>query len=586
MAGDRVQRGGDPVGGLVVFCHSGVMTRYKRSSCFALVFFVVVSACSSSSGDVHAHTAQEPPGVASEAGEASSSSIHAGAAAGSPSVAHSLAQDSDDEPADEGAGGSAPASGRILDVDFRNDFRYQASFDPERVVEVVNGEFLADDDDVTLRVVDVKYGDLDGDGDQEAVVHTVFNTGGMGHFGRLSVWGIDGDSVVERGWVGAGDRADGGLAHYEIRDRMVLTENYLTDQGACCPNMLIQQRLALTSAGLVSVEHVQPLRWLSLNGIDTPELIFIPGTSAAIVAHQTVDPHELIFEAARGQWLTVASRRGFASAVQVTDPDGDVIGESAAGAIELELPADGFYRLRFLPTGSDTEALTDVSITNHRIVPSPALAVRLRDVAVDVEPAAYLVAAWPEFVLPDSGDLTRQTEDWVAEQTDWWIAGVIDYPPEDRGMDGPSSGGTYELLYEVTLASNDLVSVRWNWFEYVCCRAYPNLGHASLVVDIAERRIVPVDEILDLDRLDEIHHVWISKATNDGVLPEDYLEFAGDEPKFTSVSLNPAGIEFGTDRDGGLSATTTVVPWDALGDLVQPGIADRARSGTAPSRLS
>lgn len=585
MAGDRVQWGGAPVGGRVVSCHSGAMAGYKRTSLLALVFFVVVSACSSSSGDVHPHTEEEPPGVASEAGAASTSSMQVVEAAGLPSVTHSLAQDSFDEPAGDGAGGAAPASGRILDVDFRNGFRYAASFDPERVVEVTNGEFLADDDYVTLRVVDAKYGDLQGDGDQEAVVHTVFNTGGTGHLGRLTVWDIDGDSVVERGWVGAGDRADGGLAHYEVRDRMVLTENYLTDQGACCPNMLVQQRLVLTSAGLVSVELVQPLRWLALDGAEVPELVFVPGTSAAIVAHRTVDPHELIFEAAGGQWLTVASRRGLPVAVQVIDPDGDVIGESAAGAIELELPVDGFYRLRFLSSGSGSEASTDVSITNHPIVPAPAFALRARDVAVDVEPAAYLVAAWPEFVLPDSGGLNRQIEDWVAEQTDWWIADVIDYPPEDRGIDGPGSGGTYELLYEVTLASDDLVSVRWNWYEYVCCRAYPNTGHASVVVDIVERRIVPVDEILDLDRLDEIHQVWISKGVNDGVLPEGYLEFAGDEPKFSSVSLTPAGIEFGTDRDGGLSATTTVVLWDALGDLVQPGIADRARAGTAPNRL-
>ena len=51
---------------------------------------------------------------------------------------------------------------------------------------------------------------------------------------------------------------------------------------------------------------------------------------------------------------------------------------------------------------------------------------------------------------------------------------MIEYPPVEHEGSDESTGGEYELLYDVTLASDDLASFRWNWYEYVCCRPYPN----------------------------------------------------------------------------------------------------------------
>ncbi len=528
-------------------------------------------------------TAPEPSPTAAKIDEARSTR---------PPAAAPKARSVDDSVADSTAlGTSAPTSGNIGDVDFFNNFRYPVSFGEEVAVTVTNGEFIDEPGYLWFNVWDVQYGDLDDDGRDEAVVQTGFNTGGSGQFGRLAVWDIVDDRVVERGWVGTGDRADGGLWHFEIRDGLLITENFLTDQGACCPNMLSQQRLALVSDGLVHVEHIEPLRWMTLNSYDEPdrELKFLAGTSAAIVQLSAVDDaHELVFEAGAGQWVTTTLRRGPEVGVAVVDAAGTIVGQSATTRLELQVPTSGLYRMRFTDqSGTALPTIVDVEITASPVPAGPTWTPAVRELVVDDDPIVRLVAVTPTFDLADNGVLNGAIDRWIGDQTDWWVADVIEYPPVEREGSDRAIGGEYELLYDVTLASDELVSFRWNWYEYVCCRPYPNYGYRSLVVDLGERRVLEVGEIVDVERLDEIHEIWISQAAAEEVLPPDFLVWWGvDGPAFTSLALTPNGIEFGTDRLGAVGGTTTVVPWSSLGDLVQPGIADRARAAITPIRLT
>ena len=437
----------------------------------------------------------------------------------------------------------------------------------------------------------IEYGDLDDDGTDEAVVQTSFNTGGSGQFGRLAVWDIVDDRVVERGWIGTGDRADGGLWHFEIRDGQIVAENFLTDQGACCPNMLTQQRLALVSDGLVHVEHVRPLRWMPLNSYDDAdtELKFLPDTSAAVLQLSAIDEtSEVLFEANAGQWVTTTRRHGAEAGVVIFDEAGNVVGQSANTNLEVELTTSGFFRIVFTnDVTADRATAVDLSITAHPL-PDPATWTPVvRELIVDDEPLVRLLTMTPKFDLSDNGLLNGAIDAWMGSQTDWWVADVIEYPPVEREGSDASTGGEYELLYDVTLAADDLVSFRWHWYEYVCCRPRPNTGHASLVIDLAERRIIEVDEILDLDRLDEIHDIWITRAAAEETLPDDFLVWWGvDGPSFTSLALTPTGVEFGTDRLGAVGGTTTVVPYADLGDLVNADLVARARTGSEPIRLA
>ena len=91
-------------------------------------------------------------------------------------------------------GGSAAALGQgdIRGVDFR-DYTYQTGVGGEKI-KVVDGKYERDseDDRLYFEVRDVVFGDITGDGKDEAAVTTLENTGGTGVTDVLSHIGADG----------------------------------------------------------------------------------------------------------------------------------------------------------------------------------------------------------------------------------------------------------------------------------------------------------------------------------------------------------------------------------------------------------
>jgi len=103
----------------------------------------------------------------------------------------------------------------IRKVDFRN-FSYATCFDDEKkTTRITKGKYqreIKDDDikySVYFAVRDVVYGDLDGDGQEEAVVDTLCNGGGTGQFTDGLVYKMQNGKPVQIGSLGVGDRADG-----------------------------------------------------------------------------------------------------------------------------------------------------------------------------------------------------------------------------------------------------------------------------------------------------------------------------------------------------------------------------------------
>jgi len=87
-----------------------------------------------------------------------------------------------------------------------------------------------------------EYGDVDGDGYEEAVLIMTWNGGGSGHFSVGVVYGyVDGELVV-RARVPGGDRADGGLRDIGVIGGAIVVERNQSQQGACCPDGLVKER--------------------------------------------------------------------------------------------------------------------------------------------------------------------------------------------------------------------------------------------------------------------------------------------------------------------------------------------------------
>src|SRR6185437_10777726 len=84
------------------------------------------------------------------------------------------------------------------------------------------------------------YGDVDGDGVEDAIVITIDNGGGTGMFDAAHVFTMRGGALTELAVVPGGDRGDGGLRAVTVEPGGVRVERLqsIEGDGACCPSKL------------------------------------------------------------------------------------------------------------------------------------------------------------------------------------------------------------------------------------------------------------------------------------------------------------------------------------------------------------
>ena len=231
-----------------------------------------------------------------------------------------------------GIGGVSPNQGwaavdrlAIRKVDFKN-FSY-ADIEEGQPTSVRGGEFSRDDENGLLfvNVADIAYGDLTGDGVEEAVVTIGFSTGGSGFFTDGRVFTLSNGRAVEVASLGVGDRADGGIDEVMIRSGQIVVERFGNDQtGACCPSLLERSKWRLVKRGSASAlssvgrSYVRRFERLGLNpnGTDGPtKITFLKGTAEAVL--EGGGGTSGWFEARKGQTATVAVGRSWGGPVTV-----------------------------------------------------------------------------------------------------------------------------------------------------------------------------------------------------------------------------------------------------------------------------
>jgi hypothetical protein len=118
----------------------------------------------------------------------------------------------------------------IHGVDFRN-FRYfpaALNFEGGRKISVkaINGSYTkkTGDDEVTFKINDVVYGDLNGDQMDEAVVLAVCNTGGSGWFDEGILYTMRNGKPAVLAYIQGGDRANGGIRGVRIEGGLLRVE--------------------------------------------------------------------------------------------------------------------------------------------------------------------------------------------------------------------------------------------------------------------------------------------------------------------------------------------------------------------------
>lgn len=150
----------------------------------------------------------------------------------------------------ETADAGAKAQNEIRKVDFKN-FTYEpycAGEDAAKIT-VKKGEYALDkgDDKLFFNVFEVSYGDLNGDGSEEAVILTTCNTGGTGQFSEGFVYSMKDGKIEFLTRIEGGDRAYGGLRSAKVENGLlVVGRNDVGEQGgACCPEFVVTSKYKL-----------------------------------------------------------------------------------------------------------------------------------------------------------------------------------------------------------------------------------------------------------------------------------------------------------------------------------------------------
>jgi hypothetical protein len=219
---------------------------------------------------------------------------------------------------------AAAAQADIHGVDFKN-FTYEPMCAGESAskVRVRNGEYAraAADDPLYVNVVAIEYGDLTGDGKDEAVILSNCNTGGTGQFTEGFVYTLRNGKPSLLGRVPGGDRADGGLRSIKVEGGNLVVEFNDPDKaaGACCSEGIVIQKYSMSSGGKLAEVGAPIKREL----YPKERISFAKGTSGKTwsVTVQPDDRKRFVLGARSGQTLSASFTGGGDVDLRVLEDD-------------------------------------------------------------------------------------------------------------------------------------------------------------------------------------------------------------------------------------------------------------------------
>jgi hypothetical protein len=103
----------------------------------------------------------------------------------------------------------------------------------------------------------VKYGDLDGDGKEEAAVDLNYSGGGTANWDYLYVYKLDRNGPRLLGWLESGSRGYGGLVGVAIQNQQLVLDfaDPERQDGDCCSDGYIRLRYVWKSGHFVETGH-------------------------------------------------------------------------------------------------------------------------------------------------------------------------------------------------------------------------------------------------------------------------------------------------------------------------------------------
>jgi hypothetical protein len=263
---------------------------------------------------------------------------------------------------------SAPAAD-IHKTDFRS-FTYRpacADFESSEAnvpVTVKAGRFEGkagtDLEGTYFEVQEVLYGDLNGDGRDEAVVRTLCNTGGTGQFDEGFVYGMKDGKPALLGRIQGGDRASGGVRCVRFEAGALKVERVGNDSGAARGIDFVDTETWKLQAGGLAESGQAVHRRLATDKPAKP-IRFAKGKSSGTVTGKTTGIDEYSIGAREGQTMTMhltSPDRNAAFEVMLDDYTVTCRSTDWTG----ELPGSGEYRVYVLSTKGTASYTLEVAI--------------------------------------------------------------------------------------------------------------------------------------------------------------------------------------------------------------------------------
>lgn len=254
--------------------------------------------------------------------------------------------------------GTAFAAGEIRSVNFR-DFVYhpscadfESSDEAKVPVRVTGGRFEAspgtDLEGLYFEIGEILYGDLTGDGREEAIVRSLCSTGGTGRFDEGFVYGMKDGKPALLGRIPGGDRASGSVRCVRVEEGALKVERIGNDTGAALGIDFIETETWKIQGGRLVESGQAAHRRLGTTEGAKP-IRFARGTSSGTVKGTTSGVDQYVLQAREGQTMTVrltAPQKNAAFEIQLDDYTVSCRTTEWTG----ELPATGTYRLFVLAT--------------------------------------------------------------------------------------------------------------------------------------------------------------------------------------------------------------------------------------------
>jgi hypothetical protein len=259
-------------------------------------------------------------------------------------------------------------------VDFRNFSYKPVCTNPSgegrlESLKVTDGVFSrnAPEDPIRFQVTSVVFGDLTGDGRDEAFVMTDCSLGGTGHWTEGFLYAVQNGQPRLVATLEGGDRAGGGMYRAKIVNGLLKLDTFAPGfgGGTCCPGFVDTTTYKLGSSKLLPVGKPTRRRFLSYQSEDgaAERINFERGSNAATLEGVTDSSVDYVLRARAGQTMRVSGSSPEDNAeVIVLFGDGRWLDSLKGKQWNAVLPATGDYLISVTSISGSAHYALKVSI--------------------------------------------------------------------------------------------------------------------------------------------------------------------------------------------------------------------------------